>query len=511
MIDGVETSIDVTGHPDITTTRFINGKRCTRAVRVLSGFSGGATYNMHNNSLNNLSRGVVERVLYTRTPEGLVPPLRPVQQAFERLSGVSAAVLRKTCPTTVVSRDEYPELYSGRKRLVYERAVASLSAEAVSRRDAIVRVFVKAEKVAFSASKPDPVPRVIQPRHPRYNVEVGRYLKNFEKLMYLGFERAFGYKVILKGLNATETATAIKGMWDTYKKPVGIGLDASRFDQHVSSEALDFEHRYYNSVFNSPELKKLLSWQKVNFGKGMANDGSIAYKVNGCRMSGDINTSMGNCFIMSCAVLSYLEEENIDARLGNNGDDCVVICESRDEHKFSTVSQWFRDLGFRLTFEKSAYELEHVVFCQQQPVFTDSGYRMVRDPRTATSKDVVSRLSWATEIEFNRWRNAIGTCGLELTRGVPFWESFYGKIWAPATHESSINEVNDSGMGYMAKGVKACRISSRSRYSFWLAFGITPDQQVALENLETSISYEEGGPMMSQQIEQYSLLLQTSQ
>lgn len=197
--------------------------------------------------------------------------------------------------------------------------------------------------------------------------------------------------------------------------------------------------------------------------------------------------------------------------MGNNGDDCVVICESRDEHKFSTVSQWFRDLGFRLTFEKSAYELEHVVFCQQQPVFTDSGYRMVRDPRTATSKDVVSRLSWATEIEFNRWRNAIGTCGLELTRGVPFWESFYGKIWAPATHESSINEVNDSGMGYMAKGVKACRISSRSRYSFWLAFGITPDQQVALENLETSISYEEGGPMMSQQIEQYSLLLQTSQ
>jgi len=390
--------------------------------------------------------------------------------------------------------EDYPSLYfNARKRALYERAVASLHAGGIGHRDARVSTFVKAEKVNFTA-KPDPAPRVIQPRSARFNVLVGRYLKPFEKNMFSAFEAAYGYKVVCKGLNASTTAQQLQENWESFKNPVAIGLDASRFDQHVSKDALEFEHSYYNDVFKSKELAKLLSWQLVNKGKGWTSEGSVAYTVEGCRMSGDINTSMGNCFIMASIVLGYFENRGIDARLANNGDDCVVICESRDLNRFSGIDQWFKDFGFKLTREEPVYVLEQIEFCQAKPVWTETGYRMTRNPYTAASKDMVSLLSWANELEFDRWRGAISTCGLSLSRGVPFWEAFYSKLGGVA-HGASYDMIADSGLGYMSKGVVGCEVSAQARYSFWLAFGILPDLQVALEETAVNVNYRAPTPL----------------
>jgi len=119
---------------------------------------------------------------------------------------------------------------------------------------------------------------------------------------------------------------------------------------------------------------------------------------------------------------------------------------------------------------------------------------MVRNPYTASSKDCVSLLSWANELEFQRWRNAIGTCGLSLTTGVPFWEAFYRAIWAPTHHDEAVNRVNDSGLGYMARGVRIAHITPEARFSFYLAFGMTPDQQVALED-QPVVTWREPEPV----------------
>lgn len=127
--------------------------------------------------------------------------------------------------------------------------------------------------------------------------------------------------------------------------------------------------------------------------------------------------------------------------------------------------------------------LEQVVFCQAQPVLTSTGWRMVRDPRTAMSKDTVSLLGWATPAELAAWAHAIGSCGLSLTTGVPVWEAWYNQLAslgqsAPQGVEAAIW---DSGLGYMARGVPAGEVTQESRYSFYLAFGITPDLQEDLE------------------------------
>lgn len=120
---------------------------------------------------------------------------------------------------------------------------------------------------------------------------------------------------------------------------------------------------------------------------------------------------------------------------------------------------------------------------------------MVRNPYTASGKDLVSVLPWDTEQQFNTWRSAIGECGLELTRGVPFWEAFYRRLRVEDAPEYAREVIYDSGLGYMAKGCKHAVVDDDARYSFYLAFGMMPDVQVALEELPHDIVYEQPRPV----------------
>jgi len=492
--------------PGVKTRRWTNGTT-DRVVRVLAGIGTGVRYGVHNNSLNNLLRGVAERVLYKNHSGELRPPPPPKAGAFTRLRYVKRTLLRHLSPTPIVALEEYPMLYGGRKRIVYEKAVTELLSRGFRSSDANIRAFVKAEKINFTA-KGDPAPRVIQPRSPMYNAMVGCYLKQFEKRLFRGFKAAFGYDVVLKGLNADGVGNKLHESWAMFNEPVGVGLDASRFDQHVSVQALEFEHSIYNSVFRDERLRKLLRLQLHNKVTGLANDGMLKYEVEGRRMSGDINTGMGNCLLMSLIVLGYLDENKVQARLANNGDDCVLFLERRDLGKLTGLSKWFKDFGFVLTQEKPCYVFEEVEFCQSHPVRVGDGWRMVRDIRTAPSKDAVSLLGWDNQTNFNAWRNAIGSCGLSLTSGVPVWEAYYNSMSDGTAPEWAMDQVTDSGMGYMARGVKQAVITDDTRYSFYLAFGMLPDMQEALESSMPRFAYSEPRPMIFADIERMKSPLQ---
>lgn len=453
-----------------------------RCVRVLAGLGAGVRYGVHANNLKNMVRGITERVLYVVRDGRLSQPPQPKEGVFGRLAKLRGRLIKRMPPTPVVDIQDYPGLYTGRKRAVYQRAVDSLMVRDVSRVDSYVSTFLKAEKINFDV-KIDPAPRVIQPRSPRYNVMVGRYLKLFEKRVISGFEREFGYAVICKGKNASEVGEVLAKNWASLEEPVAVGLDASRFDQHVSADALRFEHSFYNAVFQSDELRRLLGWQIDNRGIARVEGKRLDYTVHGCRMSGDINTSLGNCILMSCMVIGYCEKVGITYRLSNNGDDCVLMVNRGQMHKLAGLSNWMLEFGFTLTQEEPVYELEKVVFCQAQPVHTSTGWRMVRDPRSAMSKDCVSLLGWDNDQALGSWATAISGCGLSLTSGVPVWEAWYRQLQrlGSQTTEGVVERQWECGMGYMARGVVAGEVDDAARVSFWRAFGITPDQQVALE------------------------------
>lgn len=454
----------------------------------MDGLGTGIVYGVHSDTLRNLVRGIVERIFFVSRNGVLAPPPRPVKNVFERLHSFQERLVGCLSSTPIISYHDYWQYYVGRKQVVYKKACETLSRRSITPRDATVDTFIKAEKVNFSA-KPDPAPRIIQPRSPRYNVMVGCYLKLFEKELVRGFCRLTGYPVILKGLNASKVAEAMRANWDEFRDPVAVGLDASRFDQHVSVQALKYEHGVYNAVFQSPELARLLKWQLHNRGIARVQGHVVRYSVRGCRMSGDINTGMGNCLIMSSIVLAYFESIGVKARLSNNGDDCVVILERGDLPKLDGIDQWFLEFGFTLTREAAVDEFEQIEFCQAHPVYTASGWRMVRNPLTAPSKDSVSLLSWERPELIRNWADAIGTCGLELTRGVPFWEAYYRRLVAVGKESRTARDaVRECGMGYMASGVEGCDIVPESRVSFYRAYGMLPDEQVALENAECLIS-----------------------
>jgi hypothetical protein len=385
--------------------------------------------------------------------------------------------------TTPITRDQFLEYYRGRKLTVYRNAVESLMHRPVQKKDSYLSTFVKAEKINFTA-KPDPAPRVIQPRNPRYNVEVGVYLKPIEHEVYRAIGKVFGSPVVVKGMNAQQRGRLIASKWSEFKHPVAVGLDAKRFDQHTSEQALKWEHSVYLRHYkNDPKLRELLSWQLSNKGFGRCQDGDIFYQTRGSRMSGDMNTALGNVLIMCGLMWTYMETLEIKYEFVNDGDDCILIVEQRDEGRLGTLIPWFREMGYIMEREPSVTCLERVVFCQAQPVFDGSEYRMVRDPRVCLSKDLISFKSCRHEEEWLSARTAIGECGLALAGDIPVFWRFYQMLCGD--RRRAPNWGNDlPGMFFLSRGMeqKCQEPTSDTRLSFYLAFDVTPDEQIAIEN-----------------------------
>lgn len=466
------------------------GVNKTRKIYQLVGLGLPRKYGVHNNSLVNLRRGLVERVFNVEGPNGLQRPPAPVEGQISRSLSDYLKLLRPHLPVTAPSTaEEFVECYKGDRRWrVYENARLSLLQRPVDRRDARLKTFVKAEKIDFT-SKKDPAPRVIQPRDPRYNLEVGRYLKRLEHQILDAIAAVNdGVPVVMKGHNAQAVAGWMRVKWDMFSKPVAIGLDASRFDQHVSIDALKWEHGVYLSCFRGQdrnELRKLLSWQLHNSGVGTASDGYIKYTVDGCRMSGDMNTGLGNCLLMCAMVWSYCHSKGVKHQLANNGDDCVVICEQRDLVKFMDgLQQWFLDMGFTMKVEEPVSVFEKIEFCQTQPVWCGDAWVMCRNPWKCIPKDLVTFLDVNRLDTASDWMATIGQCGLSLTGGVPVLQEFYQCLLRNSQGgRRKEHPVLEGGFFMMAKGMarRHTDVPDEVRVSFWEAFDIMPSTQIQLE------------------------------
>lgn len=470
--------------------RHLSGTPKIRSVYTVVGCALDIGIGVHNNNCANIVRALVERVYCVRREGNLVPTPRPVDGAFSNRLERFRSLLCRTLPkATPIERDQFPLLYVGRRRTVYEAAVLSLSTQAVSRRDAMIKAFVKAEKVLGALFK-DPAPRLIQPRDPRYNVELGVFLKTLEKKVYAAIARVFGEVTVLKGYNAFQTGAIIANKWSKFRRPVGVGLDASRFDQHVSLEALRWEHGIYLSCFKGGDrhvLNRLLQWQCMNRGRAYVPDGIIKYRTEGCRMSGDMNTAMGNCLLMCAMVHAYLESCGVMASLCNNGDDCLLICEQDDLDQLvggGRLESWFSEMGFTMKVEEPVFELEACEFCQAKPVQVDGDYVMCRDIRKALAKDTHSVLPLSQGKVAYGYCTSIADCGLALCSGMPVFQEFYlmlrrlGKGVRLGPHPGL-----ESGFLNLSKGMveKPREVSPATRFSFWKAYNVTPDEQVCLE------------------------------
>jgi hypothetical protein len=325
---------------------------------------------------------------------------------------------------------------------------------------------------------------------------VGVYIKSiehdtFEAINWI-FQSPSGTPTVMKGLNADQRGQVMYRKWKSFANPVALGLDGKRFDQHVHARMLMWEHSYYNAIFRCSRLRKLLRWQVDNHGRYYGKDGKIKYRKQGSRMSGDMNTALGNVLIMCAMVYAYMTTKNIRYEYVNDGDDCVLIVEREHLSLLDDVRPVFLKWGFYMDLESPASELELVQFCQANPIEIDPGvWRMVRDPRVCLTKDAVSlRAEHANEHDIAAYRNAVGTCGLALCHGVPVMESFYRSMRRGCESYKPPGSYDyQTGMFRLSKGMKYQDkvITDSARLSFWKAFDITPPVQRALEMMYDTV------------------------
>jgi hypothetical protein len=414
----------------------------------------------------------------------VVLPYKNKEGIFSNLDYFRDSIVNKVgCPRTHTPEELAATYHSG-KRSLYNAAVQSLRKKAVERSDANVTAFLKMEKHLMSKKI---APRLICPRNKRYNVELGRRLKFNEKKFMHAIDSTFESPTVLSGYDSFKVGKIIANKWSKFKRPVAIGVDASRFDQHVGVEALQWEHSIYNGAFKDPILKELLHWQTENRIMLFVEDKILKFKVKGHRMSGDINTSSGNKLIMCGMMHYYFKTLGVKAELCNNGDDCVIICERKDENKFQHMHSWFKDYGFDMQIETPVYKIGQIEFCQSKPVKINGYYRMVRKPESI-SKDAHSLISMASAEDVKTFMSATAQCGMILNSGVPVLDAYHKCLFKASGYKKVSQEAIERIVSFGTQDKLGLRkerveepITMDNRLSYWESSGVDPQTQVLVE------------------------------
>lgn len=459
----------------------------------------GIDFNVYQTDINAMERAIKERLFYVVGAEGgFVAPPEPLPNAFSRgLNVVYEYFKREAQYVSPLTKEQFLGAYDGRRRAAYERAFDTLQSKPLEVKDSFISYFVKVEKTNFT-KKQNPVPRGISPRSPRYHVTLGPYIKRIEHTVYDIIASLFDGPTVMKGYNMVNRGQVIKDHWNSFVKPVAIGLDASRFDQHVSLAALEWEHSIYKLFYpGNFEFSKLLKWQTTNKGFGYCHDGSAKFTLLRGRMSGDMNTALGNCLLMCSMVYAYCKDMNFSKfKLVNDGDDCVLFIEQDEFSKTEGLTEWFFDYGFNMVREQEVTILEHIEFCQAHPVrVSETETVMIRHNPISFSKDAISIIPIDRPHMAKMWLRAIGECGLALNSGIPVAQSWYLRLLEEAGDvKALVHPALETGMSRLAKGMQSkSRVpTALARFSYYLAFGIEPDKQKIYETTicNQSIGFE---------------------
>ncbi len=228
-----------------------------------------------------------------------------------------------------------------------------------------------------------------------------------------------------------------------------------------------------------------------NKGYASCRDGFVKYSVEGRRMSGDMDTALGNCLLMTAMTYSLCKTLGIRHEVMDNGDDILVIMDKQDETLFrAAVNDWYAELGFRMKVEDTVYLIEHIEFCQMHPVYDGVEWRMVRN-LIALSKDLVCTTN---QQQVAKWIQAIGEGGLSLTAGLPVYQEFYS--WMRRFGGQGKNKTTkwalfqSSGFFRLSCLVKrdAKPVTPLARESFYRAFGLPFCQQQELEQMYAKLN-----------------------
>jgi len=497
MVEGLSTK-PTCGSDDLAYKESLGTRKPrTRWLYGLGGWGPLRSWRVHNADIKTLARGLLERVILQKNEDVWTKPIRPAHgHLFRELMPFWMQVRGRFTSLTPIALDDFPSLYTGQKKANYERARESLNVRALNRDDSRIKVFVKAEKLDIT-SKPDPAPRVIQPRDIRFNLVFGTFIRPLEHVAYGVFNQLFGGRSIAKGTTVEDVGQMMYDKWSVFQHPCFIGLDASRFSQCVSKEARLFVQQIYKRAYPSDKtLRWCCSQTLANRGTARTWDGFLSYFVDGTLSDGDMDTSLVGNTLSSAMLYCWMRRVGIKCyRVIINGDDCGVFIDRSDIRRFTTgLAEWYLSLGFKMKVEKPVFELEHVEFCQSHPIFDGERWIMVRRFPNAISKQCRSLVALKTPEDFDLYWSCVGEGGLSITGGIPCFQDFFRSLIRKKASKFFQGAIEGVWSPHLLLDRVYREPLPMARYSFWRAFGYTPDEQIAIESYYRRSLYEYNVP-----------------
>lgn len=393
----------------------------------------------------------------------------------------------------VLSREQAVLELNPSKRRRYEAALKSLQKTELDAKDAEVSMFVKADKLD-GIGEAERKPRAIQGRNPRYNLEIARYLKPIEhKLMgWKGPRRGvLRSRIFAKGLNNSQRARLIIEKTKNFKRPQVICVDASAWDASVTSGHLQLCHKLYLAGIRSREFRELLKYQLLN--KGKSHHGH-EYWIKGNRMSGDMDTGIGNSLLnilVFTTAMKILKISKWDFLC--DGDDALVFVEEGaiDCEELNKVC---KDLGFCLTggpVNVTSGNFWDIEFCRSHPIWTPgSGWLMCRNMQRAVDCfGFTHRYAHVPLSAYKKFLAGCGICELTCSSELPMigplaWHSSMlssKKIYGSEERWRSGVRLSDQKLEYTVNNNREPVIHPRTRAQVAMAFNISIDQQLEYE------------------------------
>lgn len=256
-----------------------------------------------------------------------------------------------------------------------------------------IEVFTKEEW--YTAPKPL---RKIFPRVMWFRGEIGPIVHKIE-------EYVFSTPYFFKRIPVDERASVIIDKFEVPGYHVYVN-DVESWERSISPIMLEVEFMIIDYLCsNLPERREFMSYYKMLRGKNVLVDGPNVMTIKGCRMSGEMNTSLGNSlmnlFLNWFTVFWYDERVLLDHSLLNvivEGDDALLAT------PVGITAQPFTYLGFRSTLERVA-DVRTASFCGN--IFSKPGH-IVRNPI-----EYLAKFGWCTR----RYNNASVKTRIALLRG----------------------------------------------------------------------------------------------
>lgn len=237
------------------------------------------------------------------------------------------------------------------------------------------------------------------------------------------------------------------------------------------------EHHFETSMCTDRFLGWLLSHQIRN---ECSTQLGGKYVVVGSRMSGDVNTSLGNGILNYLFLRCVSSDAGVVVRCAVDGDDSVTVVERVDHEKFVEALSRASDYGFEVvSVIREPGPL--VQFCSGHVIRTDQGPRYIRVPRR-----VLFRTTWCVQkltrtVAYRRLR-ATGYCEALCNDNVPVLGAFAAMLCRVAG-EGPVD--CDNRLKYRISVERAVqrhnKVSHDSRVDFAEITGLSIDLQIALE------------------------------